>query len=149
MIADNNKIAFLVGRIVVGFFYFYAGINNFIHFDEAIGYAVFKGVPVTGLAVTVANILLVIAGLSILSGYRPVVGVAAVLLFMIPVSVLMHNFWAIADPQMAVAEMRSFLSNMGLAGSTLLFLAIPRPWPLSINRLPGKTKMARIYQEPV
>jgi putative oxidoreductase len=148
MIADNSKIAFLMGRIVVGFFYLYAGINNFIHFEEAVGYAAFKGVPVTGLAVTVANILLVIAGLSILSGYRPVAGVTAVVLFMIPVSLLMHNFWAVADPQMAIAEMRSFLSNMGLAGSTLLFLAIPRPWPLSINQLPGKTKIAQLYQKP-
>jgi uncharacterized membrane protein YphA (DoxX/SURF4 family) len=148
MIADNSKIAFLVGRMVVGLFYLYAGINNFIHFEEASGYAAFKGVPVTVLAVTVANILLVIAGLSILSGYRPEVGVTAVVLFMVPVSVLMHNFWAVADPQLALAEMRSFLSNMGLAGSTLLFLAIPRPWPLSINKLPGKTKMAQIYQKP-
>jgi putative oxidoreductase len=98
--------------------------------------------------VTVANILLVIAGLSILSGYRPAVGVTAVVLFMIPVSLLMHNFWAMADPQMAIAEMRSFLSNMGLAGSTLLFMAIPRPWPMSINKLPSKTKMAQVYEKP-
>jgi uncharacterized membrane protein YphA (DoxX/SURF4 family) len=148
MMADNSKIAFLAGRMVVGFFYLYAGINNFIHFEEAVGYAAFKGVPVTGLAVTVANILLMIAGLSILSGYRPAVGVTAVVLFMIPVSLLMHNFWAMADPQMAIAEMRSFLSNMGLAGSTLLFMAIPRPWPMSINKLPSKTKMAQVYEKP-
>jgi uncharacterized membrane protein YphA (DoxX/SURF4 family) len=148
MMADNSKIAFLAGRMVVGFFYLYAGINNFIHFEEAVGYAAFKGVPVTGLAVTAANILLMIAGLSILSGYRPAVGVTAVVLFMIPVSLLMHNFWAMADPQMAIAEMRSFLSNMGLAGSTLLFMAIPRPWPMSINKLPSKTKMAQVYEKP-
>jgi putative oxidoreductase len=148
MIADNSKIAFLVGRMVVGFFYLYAGINNFVHFEEAIGYAAFKGVPVPVLAVAAANILLVIAGLSILSGYRPAVGVTAVVLFMVPVSLLMHNFWAITDPQMAIAEMRSFLSNMGLAGSTLLFLAIPRPWPWSLTQLPGRTKIAQIYQEP-
>ncbi|HXV98268.1 MAG TPA: DoxX family protein [Anaerolineae bacterium] len=148
MMADNSKITFLVGRMVVGFFYLYAGINNFVHFEEAVGYAAFKGVPVTVLAVTIANILLLIAGLSILSGYQPVVGVTAVVLFMIPVTLLMHNFWAIADPQMAIAEMRSFLSNMGLAGSSLLFLAIPRPWPMSINKLSGKTKMAQVYKKP-
>jgi uncharacterized membrane protein YphA (DoxX/SURF4 family) len=148
MITENSKITFLLGRMVVGFFYLYAGINNFVHFDEAVGYAAFKGVPVTVLAVTLANILLLIAGLSILSGYRPVVGVLAVVLFMIPVTLLMHNFWAITDPQMAIAEMRSFLSNMGLAGSSLLFLAIPRPWPMSLNKLSGKTKMAQIYQKP-
>lgn len=148
MIANNSNIVFLLGRIVVGFFYLYSGTNNFMYFEEKVGYAAFKGVPVTGLSVTVASILLIIAGLSILSGYRPVVGVTAVVIFMVPVTVLMHNFWTIADPQMAIAEMRSFLSNMALAGSTLLFLAIPRPWPLSLSKFSVKTKMAPVYQEP-
>ncbi|MFN8455835.1 MAG: DoxX family protein [Anaerolineae bacterium] len=146
--SHNSKIVFLAGRLVLGSFYLYAGINNFIHFEQAVGYAAFKGVPVTSLAVAVANSLLVIAGLSILSGYRPALGVTAVVLFMLPVSVLMHNFWAIADPQMAIAEMRSFLSNMGLAGSPLLFMAIPRPWPFSINNWHGKTKIAPAYEKP-
>jgi putative oxidoreductase len=133
MMANNNKIGFLLGRIVVGLFYLYVGMNNFIYFGQTVGYAMFKGVPIPVLAVTVANILLLIAGISLLSGYRPVWGISAVVLFILPVSLLMHNFWATADPQLQLAEMRAFLSNMGLAGSALLFLAIPRPWPLSLD----------------
>src|SRR6185503_14854514 len=100
MNTNNNTILFLIGRILVGSFYLYTGLDNFIRLTEKIGYATFKGVPAPTLGVIVASSLLVIAGLSILLGYRPVLGIAAIVLFLVPVTVLMHNFWTISDPLM-------------------------------------------------
>lgn len=129
---------FLGGRILVGLFYLYAGISNFVHLEERIHYTTFKGVPLPPLAVIVASSLLVIGGLSILTGYRPAIGIMTVVVFLAPVTLMMHNFWTISDPIIQEIEWHSFLSNMALAGSALFLLAIPRPWLLSLDELLDK-----------
>lgn len=130
-----TRIVLLIGRIVAGLFYLYAGINNFSNLPKSIGFAAYKGVPMPMIAVTVASALLVIGGVSILLGYKPHLGVAAIIFFLLPVTIMMHNFWAFDDPQARLEEMRSFLSNMALAGSSLMFLGLPSPWPWSVDSL--------------
>ena len=49
-----------------------------------------------------------------------------VALFLIPVTVIMHNFWALEGMQ-RISEFHSFLGNFALLGSALMFLAVPRP----------------------
>ena len=61
MNTNNNTILFLIGRILVGSFYLYTGLDNFIHLTEKIGYATFKGVPVPTLGVVVGRDLYYVA----------------------------------------------------------------------------------------
>lgn len=126
-------ILFLIGRIIVGLFYIMSAANHFMQVDMMSGFAESKGVPSGRLAVLGSGLLLLIGGLSIITGFQPVIGIIAVVLFLIPVSLMMHNFWAIEDEQESMAQMTNFLKNMGLLGSTLMFLAIPQPWPLSLG----------------
>ncbi|MEO7912404.1 MAG: DoxX family membrane protein [Roseiflexaceae bacterium] len=127
-----NQIAFLIGRVMVGGMYLGAGIANLIELDGKAGYTASKGVPDPKLWVTLASLLLVAAGFSFITGLRPPIGIAALVLFLIPVTLIMHNFW-VFDGMQRVAEMHSFLSNLALLGSGVMFLAIPRPWPLSLD----------------
>jgi hypothetical protein len=46
---------------------------------------------------------------------------------------MIHNFWAVEDQQMKMAEMVNFTKNLALAASALMFLAIPTPWPFSLG----------------
>jgi putative oxidoreductase len=130
-----NNFAAFVGRLVVGGFYLYYGINNFVDFAGMSGYAAYKGVPLPGLAVIVGAILLILGGLSLLTGYRPVLGIAALVLFLLPVTMLMHNYWTITDPQMSVIEQGLWMRNMALAGASLFLLAVPRPWLWSVDEM--------------
>lgn len=95
-------------------------------------YAQSKGTPAPSAAVIVSGIMILLGGLSILLGVYPVVGIALIIAFLIPVSFIMHNFWAVSDQQMKIIDMINFTKNLALVGATLMFLAIPRPWPLSI-----------------
>jgi len=125
-------VAFLIGRIIVGLYYINSGIRHFTHLNMMAGYAGSKGVPLPKLAVPGSGALLVIGGLSLLLGYQPVIGIVAVVLFLIGVSPMMHNFWAVQDPMQKMAEMVNFTKNMALLGSALMFLAIPQPWAYSV-----------------
>jgi len=126
------QIAFLIGRIIVGLYYISSGVRHFTSLKANAGYAKSKGVPAPELAVAGSGALLVIGGLSLLLGYQPVIGVAAVALFMLGVSPMMHNFWAVNDPMQRMHEMINFTKNMALLGSALMFLAIPQPWAFSL-----------------
>jgi uncharacterized membrane protein YphA (DoxX/SURF4 family) len=127
-----NQFALLTGRLMVGGMYLYSGISNLLELGGKAGYAASKGLPDAQLWVTLASLLLVVAGLSLISGIQPRLGVGAVALFLIPVSIIMHNFWALEGMQ-RIAEMHAFLGNLALLGSAFMFLAIPRPWPLSLD----------------
>jgi uncharacterized membrane protein YphA (DoxX/SURF4 family) len=125
--------AFLTGRIIIGLYYLYSAINHFAKLDTMAGYAASKGVPLATVAVAGSGVLLLIAGLTLLSGWHPKVGVAALVLFFVPVTFMMHAFWKVSDPMARMAEMVNFTKNLALLGSTLMFLAIPEPWPLSVH----------------
>jgi len=128
-----TKVASLLGRLVLGGFYLYYGINNIVDFAGMSGYAAYKGVPLPGVAVIVGAMLLILGGLSIISGYQPVLGIGLLVLFLMPVSMLMHNFWTVTDPQMQTIEQGLWMRNMALAGAGLFLLAVPRPWSWSID----------------
>jgi len=126
------NFAFLVGRMIVGAYYIYNGLHHFIKLGQLTEYAKFKGVPLPQVAVTGAGVLLLIGGATILLGKFPEFGVAALVLFFVPVTFMMHNFWAVGE-EMKAGEQINFLKNMALLGSALMFLAIKRPWPLSVG----------------
>jgi uncharacterized membrane protein YphA (DoxX/SURF4 family) len=127
------EIAFLIGRIIVGVYYLFNASNHFLQLNAMSGYAQSKGVPASKLVIPGSGLLLLIGGLSILTGYQPLIGIVAVVLFLLPVTFIMHNFWAVQDPMARVGEMVNFTKNMALLGSALMFLAIPQPWPLSFS----------------
>lgn len=123
--------AFLVGRIIVGVFWLFNAFNHFAQAKMMIPYAKSKGVPLAELAVPGTGLLLLIGGLSFLTGLYPLIGIAALVLFLIPTTFIMHSFWTIQDPQMKMLEMVNFNKNLALLGFLLISLLIPRPWPLS------------------
>ena len=128
------KITFLIGRIIVGMFFLFNASNHFMQLNTIAAYAGSKGVPAPQLAVLGSGMLLLIGGLSIITGYRPFVGVMALVLFFLPVTFMMHSFWAISEPMAKMTELVNFTKNMALMGSALMFLAIPRPWPFSLGK---------------
>lgn len=129
-----KNVGFLIGRIILGLYYIMAGVEHFTKFKMMSQYAAskFSFMPEAGVIVT--GILLIVGGFTILTGFMPWIGVLSLVAFFIPVTLIMHNFWAEQDPQMKMMQMIQFTKNMGLMGSALIFLAIPEPWPISLTR---------------
>ena len=126
--------AFLAGRILVGCYYLQSAFHHFTAVGQMSRAAAAHGVPAPEAAVIGAGVLLLIAGLSFLFGVFPRVGVAAIVLFLVPVTLIMHPFWADHAPAQRQADMINFTKNVALLGSSLMFLAVPRPWPYSLER---------------
>jgi uncharacterized membrane protein YphA (DoxX/SURF4 family) len=126
--------AFLVGRILVGCYYLQGAYHHFTGVSQLARAAAAHGVPAPEISVIAAGVLLLIAGLSFLLGVFPRLGVGAIVLFLVPVTFIMHAFWADHDPMQRQSDMINFTKNIALLGSSLMFLAVPRPWPYSVER---------------
>ena len=122
----------LVGRILFGGYFLYSGINHFVGLEGMAGYAASKGVPAPSLAVAFSGLLILLGGLSIVLGFWSRVGAWLIVLFLVTVSFMMHNFWAVSDPQAASGETVNFMKNMALLGAALMISTVPR-WPLSVD----------------
>ena len=127
------EIAFMIGRIILGVYYLFNASNHIMRLEMMAGYAGSKGVPAPKLAVLGSGALLLLGGLSILTGFQPTIGVILLVIFFLPVTFLMHNFWAEQDQMMKMNQMTQFVKNMGLMSSALMFLVIPQPWPFSLG----------------
>jgi len=127
------KALFVAGRVLFGGFFAFNGLNHFLLLGFMAGFAQMKGVPAPAFAVALTGVLLLAGGLSILFGTWPRVGVALLVVFLLPTSVIMHDFWRVPDPMQRSIEMTNFMKNMALAGAALMLLAIPAPWLASFS----------------
>ena len=127
------RALFMLGRGIFGGFFAYNGINHIQHQKEMSQYAESKGVPAAEAAVPASGALLLAAGLSIMAGFKPRQGLAATVGFLIPVTLQMHRFWEVQEPDKRMNELINFSKNMALVGAALMLLQIPEPWPASVD----------------
>jgi uncharacterized membrane protein YphA (DoxX/SURF4 family) len=116
---------FLAGRTLFGGYFLYSGLTHFLSTQMLAHYAASKGVPAPGIAVVVSGLLMFVGGASVLLGFWPHVGVWCIVTFLVVVSPVMHNFWAIADPAQRMADKINFMKNMALVGGSLVMLGVP------------------------
>ncbi|MCS7170596.1 MAG: DoxX family protein, partial [Candidatus Kapabacteria bacterium] len=107
----------------------YNALNHLVIAPRALAqYAAAKGVPAPVVMVYLGGVLLLVGAVTILLGVHVPLGVAALLVFLVPVTLWVHNFWSVHDPVQRMVEMVQFTKNVALIGATLLLLAIPEQW---------------------
>jgi putative oxidoreductase len=99
---------------------------------QGVAWAGRQGVPLAPILVPLAGLVGLAGGLSIMLGYRARIGAWLLILFLVPVTATMHNFWAVRDPMTAQMQEGFFLANVSRVGACLL-LAYFGAGPLSLD----------------
>lgn len=97
-----------------------------------IQYGISHGVPYPAFMIPFSGLISLIGGLSILIGYKARMGAWLVIFFLIPVTLMMHNFWEMEDSQEVMIEQILFLNNVSMLGGAFL-IAYFGSGPLSID----------------
>jgi putative oxidoreductase len=122
--SGSEATSFSQGAVVVLGRFFFVLIflmSGPLHFSkQEVAYAAAQGVPLASLLVPFSGVLAFVGALSILLGYRAKLGAWLIVLFLVPVTVTMHNFWAVHDPMMAQIHMGMFMKNVSMLGGALL-----------------------------
>ena len=120
----------LLGRALFAAIFVLAGAKNFS--PQSIQDAAAQGLPMSNLAVPLSGAIALAGGLSVLLGYRAKAGAWLLVLFLVPVTLVMHPFWATADPQLAQTHLIMFLKNLSMLGGALLLTQLGAG-PLSLD----------------
>ncbi len=107
-----------VGRALYALIFILSGTRHFS--QQAVGYAAAQHVPWPAALVPLSGLIAVAGGLSVLLGYRAKLGAWLLVLFLVPVTLMMHDFWAVKDPMMAQLQMVNFMKNVSMLGAALL-----------------------------
>ena len=124
------KYVALLGRILYSAIFVLSGPRHFT--APMIAYAASQGVPLAGIAVPLSGLLALLGGLSIATGYKTRWGAWLIVLFLVPVSLMMHKFWGLSDPQAAMIQQIMFMKNVAMLGAALVFTQLGSG-PLSLK----------------
>ena len=140
------RAVFVLGRAIFGGFFLYNGVNHFLNERAMSQHAASKGVSAPDAAVTASGALLTVGGLSVLTGIKPRQGLAAIVAFLVPVTLQMHRFWDETDPAKRMNETINFAKNVALVGAALTMMQIDEPWPISVDeaRADGEEMFIRL-----
>ena len=123
---------FLIARVLFGGYFALSGLNHLRHSGAMSGYAASKKVTAPKAMVVISGLMILIGGLGIVLGVFINIAVLLIVLFLIPVTFVMHNYWVDTDQNAKMANKVNFMKNMALIGAALAFLFIAMPWQFSL-----------------
>jgi putative oxidoreductase len=126
------KYIALLGRVLFSLIFLETIINHFK--PAAAGYAASQNVPAATILVPISGIIAFAGALSIISGYKAKIGAWLIVLFLVPVTFLMHQFWNISDPMAAQTQAAMFMKNLSMLGGAFI-IAYFGAGPLSLDSL--------------
>jgi uncharacterized membrane protein YphA (DoxX/SURF4 family) len=113
-----EQYAFLAGKILLGGYFAFSGLNHFMNTHQMSGWVKSKGLPKSNILVYLSGLVLSAGGLGIIAGAYPVLSIAVVSAFLVAANVLMHDFWNLEEGR--EEQMTHFLKNVGLLGALLM-----------------------------
>lgn len=118
------EFLFILARVLFGGYFIMNGYNHIVKVKHLTGYAQSKKVPSAKEAVLLSGILILLGGLGILFWTYVIYSVIAILLFLIPTTLVMHDFWNETDQHARMNAYIAFTKNVALIGGALAFLFV-------------------------
>ena len=132
------KYAALAGRQLFSVIFI---IASAAHFNQrTIEAAAAHGVPLPDLLVPLSGVIALLGGFSVLLGFQTRVGAWLLVMFLVPVTVMMHNFWSVSDPMTLQVEKAMFMKNVTMLGGALV-ISYFGGGPFSVDALTSQRKM--------
>src|SRR5687767_8838492 len=127
-----RQVSPLVGRILLALLFLFSGYEKIGGFSKVAAGIAAKGVPFAEAALVVTIIVEIAGGLMLILGWKARWAALALLLWLIPVTLLYHNFWAV-DAAQYRNQFNQFMKNLCIMGGMLYIMAFGAV-PLSIDR---------------
>lgn len=118
-----ESLAMFVGRIFLALLFVVSGVGKITGYAGTAAYMASKGLPLVDVLLPMTILVELGGGLLLALGWKARWAAAALLLFLIPATLIFHQFWGI-DPKLAQMQKIHFLKNVAIMGGMLMVLAI-------------------------
>jgi len=112
-----QKMLPLAGRILFASIFIAAAPRHFTH--EGIAHAAELGIPLANLLVPASGLLAIAGALSVATGFHAKYGAVALILFLVPVTLGMHQFWHSHDAAQRHIQFAMFAKNISMLGAAM------------------------------
>ncbi len=126
-----TRFAPLAGRIRLAILFLVTGSLKLMYWDGSVQGLASKHLPAAALLLAAAVTLELAGGVALITGVFARTAAALLFLYLVPTTLLFHNFWALSGPEQS-GQMINFFKNLGLMGGLLLLVA-NGPGPFSIR----------------
>jgi putative oxidoreductase len=116
---STNDITTLAGRILIAVIFLISGFFKVGGYAQIVAYATAVHLPAPGVAIAVAAAVELAGGLAILAGFKTRFAAWVLFLYLIPVTYVFHNFWAVQGQEQQM-QMVNFLKNVAIMGAMLV-----------------------------
>jgi len=122
---DSNYAnpAMFLGRIFLALLFVVSGIGKITGYAGTAAVMASKGLPLVDILLPLTIAVELGGGLLLALGWKARWAAAALFLFLIPTTLIFHQFWGI-DPKLVQMQKIHFLKNVAIMGGMLLVLAI-------------------------
>ena len=115
-----DSSSFLIGRIILGLYFFGFGFGKVFTYQDIESLMLLKGVPLVVLTLPLTIAIQTIFGLLIIFGkYLRLSGLVLFILTLL-INYYIHNFWDLAGDPSQAHEMQNFIKNTAIAGGLLI-----------------------------
>ncbi|MEN8145559.1 MAG: DoxX family protein [Gemmatimonadota bacterium] len=122
----------LVGRILIAVPLLSFGWYKTQNFEMMSGWMRFLELPAPSLLLGAAIAFELVGGLLLIAGYKTRWAALALILYIIPVTFVIHSFWSVEDLVQRQAALESFSKGIIIIGG-LLFVATFGAGPVSVD----------------
>jgi putative oxidoreductase len=126
-----SSLGLLAARVLLSLIFILAGSSKFLDYPGMAAYMASKGFPLIPFFLYAAAILELVGGLSVMLGWKARWGALLLILFLIPTSLIFHDFWNV-PPQEKQLQMAMFFKNLAIMGG-LLYVFFRGPGPFSCD----------------
>jgi putative oxidoreductase len=109
----------LLGRILLSLIFILSGLGKIGDWSGTAGSMAAKGMVAVPFFLTMAILFELGGGLTVLLGFKARLGAWALVFYLIPVSLIFHNFWAFTGAEQRM-QVINFLKNHAIMGGLLL-----------------------------
>ncbi len=115
-------ITMFVGRVLLSLIFLYGAFLSITNWDATMGMVTAKGLTYVSWFLGAAVALQILGGLFLLVGYKVRLGAFFLIVFLIPVTIIMHDFWSLTDASRQLQTIM-FGKNLAILGGLLYVLA--------------------------
>ena len=115
-----NKYLNPLSRALIAVIFLISGIGKVINFQQMVGYASSAGLPLPALAIAIAAVVELVAGVALIAGWQVRWASLALFVYLIPATLVFHAAH-LGDPAQRQMQMIEVLKNLAIMGGLLKF----------------------------
>ena len=124
MMTRIASFAQLPGRILLSAIFLMSGVHKITAWSETAESMRGEGMPEEAVPLLLVGAIVfeLGGGLSILLGFKARLGALALIVFLIPVTVIFHDFWTFDEKSAMMNQMQHFMKNLAILGGLFFVL---------------------------